>query len=133
MIVARYREEITEQMLDAARHTAKTKELEVAEVVWVPGAFEIPLALKKILHDNAIDGAVCLAAVVKGDTDHDQIVAHNAARKIMDLGIEYQKPVGMGISGPNQTLANAQERAVPYGKHAVETVAEMLEWLSKRD
>jgi 6,7-dimethyl-8-ribityllumazine synthase len=97
--------------------------------VWVPGTFEIALALKKTLHDNSIDGAVCLGAVIKGGTDHDQIVAHNAARLIMDLSVSYGKPVGMGISGPNQNLSQAQERAVSYGIHAVETVYEMLSWM----
>ena len=72
-----------------------------------------------------IDAVVTLGAVIKGETDHDQIIMQNAARKIEDLSIEYSKPVSLGISGPNETRLQAQAR-IEMAKDAVESVAKML-------
>jgi 6,7-dimethyl-8-ribityllumazine synthase len=68
---------------------------------------------------------VTLGAVIEGETDHDQIVMQNAARKITDLAVEYGKPVALGISGPGETRLQAQDR-IEKGRDALESCVKML-------
>ena len=67
---------------------------------------------------------------VKGETDHDQVIMQNAARKIEDLSVEYSKPVALGISGPNESRLQAQAR-IEMAKDAVDSVVKMLKRLSE--
>ena len=92
----------------------------------VPGAFDIPLAVKRLAERPDIDGIITLGAVIEGDTDHDSIVAQNAARKIADLSVQYNKPVTLGITGPKVTHAGAVARTEEYAKRAVESCLKMI-------
>jgi 6,7-dimethyl-8-ribityllumazine synthase len=78
-----------------------------------------------LIQDKGIDGVVTLGAVIEGETDHDQIVMQNAARKITDLAVEYGKPVALGISGPGETRLQAQDR-IEKGRDALESCVKML-------
>ncbi len=92
----------------------------VIKIVEVPGAFDMPLAIKALLKQEDIDAVVTLGAVVKGETDHDQVVAQHAARKIMDLALEFNKPVSLGVSGPGMTAMQAKARIESFATKAVE-------------
>ena len=126
VVVSRFNSEITSKMNLAAQQRIKQQKAKLAKVVEVPGAFEIPLAVKKLLDDKNIDGVITLGTVIKGDTDHDQVVAHSVARKLLDLSAKYDKPVALGISGPNITWKQAKKRIKEYSERAVDTVLEML-------
>jgi 6,7-dimethyl-8-ribityllumazine synthase len=82
------------------------------------------LAVKKLLEKKEIDGVVTLGAVIEGETEHDEIVIQHAARKITDLGLEYSKPVSLGITGPGMSRLQAEER-IERAKNAVESVVKM--------
>jgi 6,7-dimethyl-8-ribityllumazine synthase len=125
IVVSEYNYDITMMMLQRAEEHAKFLNLDVTKVLRVPGTFDIPLGVKKMLGRTDIDAVVTLGAVIKGETDHDQIIMQNAARKIEDLSVEYSKPVSLGISGPNETRLQAQAR-IEMAKDAVESVAKML-------
>ena len=129
IIVAYFNEEITSKMEKKALETAQKLKAEVTEKIHVPGCFEIPIMVKKLLKNEKIEGIVTLGVVIQGDTDHDIIVAENAARKIMDLSLEYNKPVGLGIIGPRVTWQQAEERAEEYAERAVRTTVEMIKKL----
>ena len=92
----------------------------------VPGSFDMPLAIKNLLVKDNIEGVVCLGAVIKGDTDHDQIVAQHAARKMVDLSLEFNKPVSLGVSGPGMTRIEAVERIEDFARRSVESVVKMV-------
>ena len=77
-----------------------------------------------------IDGVVCLGTVIEGDTDHDQIVAQNAARKIADLSVASGKPVALGVSGPKMTRADGVKRIESYAKRSVESALKMIRRLA---
>jgi 6,7-dimethyl-8-ribityllumazine synthase len=126
IVWATFNHEVTMPMRDHAIRRAKELNLQVVEVANVPGAYEIPLATKRMLTRKDIDGVVVLGAIRQGDTAHDEIVGHNAARACMDLMLEFNKPVGMGISGPRMDWPQAKERAQPFAERAVEAVAHML-------
>ena len=125
IVVSEYNYDITMMMLQRAEEHAKFLNLDVTKVLKVPGTFDIPLGVKKMLGRTDIDAVVTLGAVIKGETDHDQTIMQNAARKIEDLSVEYSKPVSLGISGPNETRLQAQAR-IEMAKDAVESVAKML-------
>ncbi|MBI5391117.1 6,7-dimethyl-8-ribityllumazine synthase [Candidatus Woesearchaeota archaeon] len=126
IVVADFNEHITHVMQKKAEAHAKKLKINIAEVVHVPGAFEIPLAVKKLLQQKEIDGIVTLGAVIRGGTDHDIVVANNAARKIMDLSLEFMKPVALGISGPRMAEKDAVERIDDYAKRSVEACMKMI-------
>lgn len=131
IVWAEYNAQITSKMLEHSKKRARELGLNVSKVLKVPGAFEIPLAAKKLLSQKNIDGVVVLGVVMQGETAHDEVVAHNAARACMDLMLQYNKPLGMGISGPRINLAQADKRAEPFAFRAVEAVAHMLDELKK--
>ena len=129
IVVADFNEEITSKMEKKALETAKGLKADVIEKIHVPGSFEIPIMLKKLLKNKNIDGIVALGAVIQGDTGHDVIVAENAARKIMNLSLEHNKPIGLGIIGPRASWEKAEKRAEEYAERAVKTTIEMIKKL----
>ena len=126
IVVAEYNSEVTIKMSEIAQEHAKSLGIEVRNLITVPGTFEIPLAVKKLLLLNEIDGVVTLGAVIKGETNHDEVIANAVARKLLDLSLEYNKPISLGISGPNMTKRQAIERIESYAKHSVECVLKMM-------
>ena len=131
IVVAEFNYDITYLMLQKAITYAKFLGLEVPIVVKVPGTYEIPLATAKLLERSDIDGVVALGAVIKGATKHDELVAGQTARKLLDLMIQYGKPVGLGIIGPGATRMQALERVEDYARRSVEAVAKMINRIKK--
>jgi len=128
-VVSEFNYDITQMMLELAREHAKFLESEITEVITVPGVFDMPLAIKKLLKNDQIDAVITLGAVIEGSTSHDEIVVQHASRKIADLALEYDKPVALGISGPGMTRLEAHQR-VDYAKRAVEAAVKMYERLN---
>ncbi|MCD6157808.1 MAG: 6,7-dimethyl-8-ribityllumazine synthase [Euryarchaeota archaeon] len=127
IVVSEYNYDITYMMLQVALEHARLLDIEVREIVKAPGVFDIPLVVKKLLKRKDIDGVVTLGAVLEGETKHDEIVMHNAARKIADLALEFEKPVTLGISGHGMTRLQAMERIEEKAKEAVEAVLKLYE------
>lgn len=126
IVVSEFNYDITYLMLRKAIEHAQFLGLEIAYVYRVPGTYEIPFAVNQLLAHKEIDGVVVLGAVIKGETKHDEVIAHQAARKILDLMIQYNKPVGLGIIGPGATRGQALERVEDYARRAVEAVAKII-------
>mgnify|MGYP001597080905 FL=1 len=126
MVVSTFNYEITGEMAKKAQQRAKEVGARIAKVVEVPGSFEIPFAVKQLLEDKNIDAVITLGTVIKGGTDHDAVVAHAVARKILDLSCEYDKPVSLGISGPNITWQQSEKRIEEYAIRSVDSVVKML-------
>lgn len=125
IVCSEFNSELAERMLASALDEAKERKAKVVKVIRVPGAFEIPLAIKRIIKNKNIDALVALGVVLKGGTDHDKVVVYTVSRKIMDMIVEYNKPVGMGIMGPNITKEQAEARVEEYSRRAVKTALEM--------
>ncbi len=126
IVVSEFNADVTFVMLERAKDHAAFLGLKVSEVVKVPGVFDMPLVLKKLVQRNDIDGVVALGAVIEGETSHDEVVMQHTARKVADLAVEYDKPIGLGISGHGETRLQALDR-VEKAREAVESVAKMLE------
>ena len=128
IVVSEFHYDITMMMLERAKEHAEFLGAKVEKVIKVPGVFDMPLAIKMLLQDINIDGVVALGAVIEGETEHDEVVMQQAARKIVDLAVQYEKPVGLGITGPGMSRLQAEER-IDRAKQAVEAVVKMYKRL----
>ncbi len=129
--VSDFNEEITSRMLAQAQEEAKHSGTEVVKVVHVPGVYDLPLIVATLLEREDIDAAVALGAVIKGETNHDEVVVSTCAKQLSDLSIEFGKPAGMGIIGPGVTHAQAQARADGYARRAVQAALRLVDALAE--
>lgn len=124
-VVSEFNRDITYQMELLGREHARFLGAEVASVVYVPGVYDMPIVVRRLLRRDDIDAVVTIGCVIQGDTAHDEIVAQHAARKLMDLSLEFDKPVTLGITGPRMSRPDAHKR-VDYAKRAVEAAVKLL-------
>ncbi len=125
IVVSEFNYDITMMMLERAKAHAEFLGADVTEVLKVPGVFDMPLGVKKLVEKEEIDAVVTLGAVIEGETDHDEIVIQQASRKITDLALDYNKPVSLGITGPGMTRLQAEGR-IERAKAAVEAAVKMV-------
>ena len=126
IVVSEFNSEITFQMLDTAINHAQKLKVELRYVCYVPGSFDMPLMIEELLKRKDIDAAITIGAIIKGETRHDNIVAENAARLIADLSLKYTKPVSLGISGPDMTIEQAEDRIEIVPTRAVNAAVSMV-------
>lgn len=112
VVVSRFNEFISNKLLGGAldclkRHEVKDEDI---EVIWVPGAFEIPLVAQKVAQDAKIDGVICLGAVIRGSTPHFEYVSAEVSKGVAQVGLKAGKPVIFGIL-TTDTVEQAIERA----------------------
>jgi 6,7-dimethyl-8-ribityllumazine synthase len=131
ILVSEFNYDITYLMLQRALEHAEFLEAKVTYIYKVPGAFDIPIALKALLEQDDVEAVVTLGTVLEGETQHDEIVAQHCARKIMDLALRYGKPVTLGVSGPGMTRLQGEERIDEYAKRAVESAVKLVKRAQK--
>ena len=112
IVVATFNEFITSKLLDGAqaalaRHGVRDDDV---SVVSVPGSFELPLVAKKLAESGQHDAVICLGAVIRGETDHYEHVAGEAAKGIANAGLNSGVPVIFGVL-TTDTLEQAINRA----------------------
>ncbi|MCC6020989.1 MAG: 6,7-dimethyl-8-ribityllumazine synthase [Thermoproteaceae archaeon] len=125
VVVAEFNYDITHMMLQKALEHAKFLGAEVTYVVKVPGVFDVPMVLRDLARKEDVDAIVTLGAVIQGATKHDEIVATHAARKILDIAIESDKPIALGVIGPGASRIQALERVEEYARRAVEAAVKL--------
>lgn len=112
IVVSRFNEIITEKLLagalDALKRTGAS--LEDVIIVKVPGSFEIPLFVKKLIDSGKIDGIICLGAIIKGETSHNQYLSSEVIKAISHLSLFSAIPISLGIITADN-LEQAVERA----------------------
>ena len=135
-VVARFNELIGERLLEGAldtfqRHGGNPDDV---IVIRVPGAYEIPLAAKKIAVKGHYDAVICLGVVIRGETPHFDYVAANAASGISTVSLESGIPLSFGIL-TTDTIEQAIERSGTksgnQGRNATLTAIEMASLLGK--
>lgn len=112
IVVARFNEFITSKLLSGCvdcliRHEAADEDLTVA---WVPGAFEIPMAAKKLAESGKYDAVICLGAVIRGATTHFDYVCAEASKGIAQVSMQTGVPVAFGVL-TTENIQQAVERA----------------------
>ncbi len=115
-----------EQMLEQARVTAKECELNIVAEQWVHGSMEKPLALKRLLKQEEVDGALALGIIESGETKHGLVMGYAVINAMIQLQMELTKPIGVGILGPEILPSQIPSRLKPYAKEAVIALKEML-------
>ena len=118
-------------MLEEAKVHASKLNSTISHICYVPGTFDMPLAISYLLQDSSIDAIITLGAVIKGDTNHDILIAENTARLISDLSLNFKKPIALGISGPNMTVEQAWERSKTVPIRAVNAAINMVTRIKK--
>lgn len=121
-----HKKEVTE-MLTEARKVAAENNLTITEEIWVNGSYEKPLALKRVLQKDTIDAVVMLGIIERGETKHGMVMAQTVMPAIINLELEYMKPVGIGILGPEILPSQIPSRLLPTAQKAVLAVARMIE------
>jgi 6,7-dimethyl-8-ribityllumazine synthase len=124
LIASEFNYDVTLLMLERAKEEVEFLGAVLGPVVKTPGVYDMPLAAKLLLARPDVDAVVTLGAVIEGETDHDQVVMNQAARKLADLSVDFEKPVGLGISGPGETRLQAQDR-IENAANAVRAVVKM--------
>jgi 6,7-dimethyl-8-ribityllumazine synthase len=124
LVGSEYNYDITQMMLERAREEAEFLGATVGPVVKTPGVYDMPLMVQRLLQRKDVDAVVAVGAVIEGETGHDDVVMNQAARKLIDLSVEYGKPVGLGVSGPGETRLQAQDR-IENAANAVRAVVKM--------
>ena len=122
IVRSRFNEEITDKMLVSARKHAEKLGIKVVCEVTVPGAFDMPVVIKRLLERKDIDGVATIGAIVKGQTKHDELIAYQLSNAIVGLSMRYNKPVGLGVMGPGITWKQAKARIKQYSSQSVEAV-----------
>ena len=125
IVVSDFNSEVTALMLHRAIEHATSLKAEITCTVHVFGIYDMPVIVKKLLKRKDIDGVVMLGAAIKGETQHDEVIAHAVANIASQLSVEFEKPVGLGITGPGMTDEQAAAR-IDNAKNAVEAVVRVL-------
>ena len=99
VIASRFNEPIVEKLVGGAldaltRHGASRESI---DVVWVPGAWELPIIARRLLATDRYDALVAVGAVIRGETPHFEYVAGEAARGLALASTEYDRPIGFGL------------------------------------
>jgi 6,7-dimethyl-8-ribityllumazine synthase len=141
VVASRFNDVVVNKLVDGAvsclrKHGIAEDDL---DLVWVPGAFELPLAAKRLAESPGYDAVICLGAVIRGETPHFDFVAAEAARGISQASLDTGVPLIFGVL-TTETFEQAMDRA--GGKHgnkgwdaamaAMET-ADVLDRLPKRE
>lgn len=99
VVVSRYNESITTKLLDGALETLSAKGVapDRVDVAWVPGAWEIPLAADRMAASGRYAAVLCLGAVIRGETTHDQHINRAVTLALSQLALRHQLPVPLGL------------------------------------
>ncbi len=112
VIVSRFNEEVTTLLLEGARDALRRHAVPDAhvDVIWVPGAFELPVAAEVAAATERYDAIVALGCIIRGETPHFEYVAGEAARGLGNVALAHRIPVGFGVL-TTDTLEQALVRA----------------------
>lgn len=136
IVAGRFNEFITGKLLSGAldaliRHGVDEKDI---DIVWVPGAFEIPLTAKKIAKTQKYNGVICLGAVIRGATPHFDYVCSEVSKGIAHVTLDTEVPVIFGVlttENIEQAIERAGTKAGNKGYDAAVTAIEMANLLSQ--
>lgn len=130
LLVSRFNKFITNRLLDGAlnelkRYGADEKKL---EVVWTPGAFEMPHLAQKLANSKKFNAIICLAAIIKGETPHFDYIANEAAKGIANVSLKSGVPVIFGVitaENIEQAIERAGAKSGNKGEDAAQVAVEM--------
>ena len=125
IVMSRFNSDIGEGLLSACTAELKKQGVQDANIllVTVPGALEIPLALKRMAISDQFDALIALGAVIRGDTYHFEIVANESARGVMDVQLDMEIPIANDIlttDNDDQAIARMSQKGLETAQVALE-------------
>jgi len=125
IVVSRFNESITSRLLDGAVATLTAHGVgdDAIDVAWVPGAFEIPTVAARFADSGRYAAVICLGAVIRGETTHDQYINRAVSTSLAELGARCRLPVIFGILTCNtleQAVARSGGATATTGKDAAQ-------------
>jgi len=129
VVASRFNEPIVKKLVDGALEALLKYGVvfEDIDVVWVPGAWELPLAARWLLASERYDGVVAVGAVIRGDTAHFDYIAGEASKGLAAASAESETPIGFGVL-TTDTEEQAEERAGgAHGNKGWDAAVAMLE------
>ena len=132
IVVARFNEFITSKLLSGCidcliRHEAADEDLTVA---WVPGAFEIPMAAKKLAESGKYDAVICLGAVIRGATPHFDYVCAEASKGIAQVSMQTGVPVAFGVLTTENIQQDVERAGTKAGNKGVDCAMTAMEMVN---
>src|SRR5262245_59264295 len=134
LVAARFNHFVVEHLVGGARDAFRRHGVadEAIDLVWVPGSFEIPFVAKRLAQSGQYAALVCLGAVIRGDTDHYDYVAGEAAKGVAQVALATGVPVIFGVltcDTLEQAINRAGAKAGNKGFEAAMTAIEMVNLL----
>ena len=126
LVCGSFHKKEVEEMIQYAQDEAKKYELDIVEIVWVPGSMEAPLATARLLEQEDISGVACLGIIEKGKTSHGLAMGQAVIKSLVDLQLGYDKPVGLGIIGPGAETHHIPSRLEPHARNAISAINAMI-------
>lgn len=129
VIVARWNSQITDGLLQGALKELERNNVSNYKVIRVPGAFELPIAAKRVAQTGKYDAIVTLGCVIRGDTPHFDYVCSETARGVGDVALTESLPVAFGVLTTDdleQSLARSGDNEENKGIEAVAAALELL-------
>ena len=138
IVVSRYNETITGRLLEGALQTLAQHEIADSDitVAWVPGAWEIPLVAKRLIETVTPQAILCLGAVIRGETTHDQYINQQLSNSLGQLMMTTGIPVAFGVLTCNsmeQAIHRAGGNVGNKGVECAEAALEMVGLLTRID
>lgn len=137
VLVSRFNHIITHRLLEGCERRLRELGCENIDVLWVPGAFELPLAAQAAVESSRYDALVALSAVIRGETPHFDYICRAVTDGLSEIGLNFGVPVAFGVLTTDtveQALARAAAPGEPgtnKGAEAAEVVAEMASLLDE--
>ena len=130
IVASRFNEFIVSKLISGAEDTFVRHGVDTDDItlVWVPGAFELPLAAMKLAQSGKYSAIVCLGAVIRGSTRHYELVCSEAAKGIAQVGLKTGVPVTFGVvttENIEQAIERAGTKAGNKGADAALTALEL--------
>ena len=132
IVVSRFNELVTKALVDGAVATLTQFGLNAdnIDVYWVPGAFEIGYLSKKLVDSGKYDGLMTLGAVIRGETDHYQMIINAVTNAAMTLNLEGKIPVTFGILTTDNIDQALQRSGLKVGNEGSATAQSLLEMMN---
>ncbi|MCS6977315.1 MAG: 6,7-dimethyl-8-ribityllumazine synthase [Gemmatales bacterium] len=138
VVASKFNREVTDRLVDGALSALREGGVTEGDVdlVWVPGAFEIPLTAQRLAESGEYVAVICVGAVIRGETDHYAYICEAATLGILDAGMSTGVPVLFGVlTCPTEELAleRAGGKEGNKGRDAALAALEMVQLLRKLD
>jgi 6,7-dimethyl-8-ribityllumazine synthase len=132
IVVSKYNDSITTKLLAGAVETLRSHHVvdEAIDVAWVPGAWEIPLVADRLAKTNRYAAVICLGAVIRGETTHDQHINRHVSISLGKTSLECGLPVLMGVLTCNSLEQAINRSGGAVGNKGVECAEAALEMVS---